>query len=1423
MRHLKFKDALFFDGLVTKLFEVLIKTMNETPQAIILLVDDVQENISLIYEFLQQGDFKVLIAEDGQTALNIAAIESIDLVLMDVMMPGMDGFETCRRLKAEPRNCDVPVIFMTALHDAEYKLKGFAAGGVDYLNKPVQPEELRARINIHLHLRALQRRLREKNHLLHDKNRELQHALQQHQAVLDNAQAGIVFLDADRRIQKLNDTFAHCFAWSKQELLGQHMAKLYLSEEDSQLIDTRAYPLFSSGSVFAGEALMQRKNGARFYASLRGKAIDADDLSQGTVWSIEDIDVRKAADDELRMRAAVLDNMSEAVLVCDTAARILRVNPAFTRLFGYAADEVMGRSPKLLSSGLHKKAFYDAMWTDLLAHGIWQGEVWNRHKDGRVFPISSRMMAVRRTEGSLSHYVAIMKTAESDTSADLAVYDALTGLPKRSLLYARLHQALKRAKQEKLALAVLIIDLDNFHQINAELGHANGDKVLTNTAARLQQMFGEPDIVARLDDDEFVVIVSDAGQIKEIDALAKRLLDQLALSVDSSLGLSLSASIGAAFYPDHGDHEETLLRQADAAMNQARRMGGNTFCRTPIARAEADLRPRLQNQSRLLYIEDNPVDALLVSAVLEHEGYQVDTAASAAEALQRWEATDYALSLIDYQLPDMNGMELLARARRAYPAMAVVMVTGQEDISVAVDAMRAGAADYVRKDENLPALLPVVVARTLMGKRLHQLQQQARQADEEKSLYRGIFDTAFVALLILDEGGRIIDANQTACTLSGYRQEELTHLYMPLLFPAQEYARVRDFLDHRRDFPPCEAVMLCRDGGSISIELQRSRLDYHGQAHWLALIHDISERKRAESRLRQAVAVFEHASEAIFITDPHAHIIGVNRAFTRISGYQESEVLGKNPKIFKSGRHDPAFYQSLWEAVANLGSWHGEIWNRRKNGEVFAAWQEISKVCDEQGQVQHYISIFSDITERKLFAERIHQLQHYDPLTNLPNRVLFRERLGHALTQAVRQDRQLALIYFGIDRFKSVNDSLGPLAGDELLQACAARLSAELNDNIYLGRMSSDEFACFFSCGKNIAASQATALVLRLQALFKKPFTVGEQVLHLSVSLGISLCPRDGDNPDTLLKNANTAMSRAKRKGRNIHQFYAEELTAEAQTRLRLENGLRQTVNLLPVAGSKPDEDAPGGFYLCYQPQINLSDKRLCGCEVLIRWQHPELGLVMPDRFIAIAEESTLILHIDEWVLRSACHQMRAWLDSGITLPSLAVNLSAMQLQREDLVELVEDALDQAALPPHYLELEITEGLFIGELERASTVLDSLRACGVRLAIDDFGAGYSSLSYLEQLRVDKIKLDRSLLEGVGDNPDKGKVAAATIALGRALQLKVLCEGVENQAQEDFLRACECDETQGFFYSRPLKSADFVSFFAQQSSHSETSL
>ena len=569
------------------------------------------------------------------------------------------------------------------------------------------------------------------------------------------------------------------------------------------------------------------------------------------------------------------------------------------------------------------------------------------------------------------------------------------------------------------------------------------------------------------------------------------------------------------------------------------------------------------------------------------------------------------------------------------------------------------------------------------------------------------------------------------------------------------------------------------------VRFERDRRD-------LTLAHqDLASRyeaqRRAESELRLYATVFTNAAEGMTITDAESRIVAVNPAFCTISGYMASEVIGQTPAILNSGQQGADFYRQMWGELKESGLWHGEIWNRRKDGGIFPEWLSIAAVHDEQGVVTHYIGVFTDISERKQNEARIHHLAHHDVLTGLPNRLLLEDRVSQAMLKSKRSSRPMALVFIDLDRFKNINDTLGHEVGDNLLVQAAQRGLSVLRDTDTLSRQGGDEFVVVLPELEH--RQDAMHVTRKLLGALCQPYLLAGHELTVTGSAGIALYPDDGQTVSELLRKADAAMYRAKEEGRNTFRFFSSEINTASLGELLLENDLHGALER-------------GELLMYYQPKVDARTGELVGAEALMRWKHREHGMIPPDRFIPLAEENGLINTFGEWAIKTVCAQQRAWLDAGLLVIPVAVNISAHQFAQQDLPQMVAFALAEHGIPPQLLELELTESLLMRNANRASHVLQTLRNMHVDVAIDDFGTGYSSLSYLKQFPVQSLKIDRSFVCEITEDGEPVKLASAIIAMAHELDLSVIAEGVETEAQRSYLLEHGCDQFQGYLFGRP---------------------
>ena len=562
---------------------------------------------------------------------------------------------------------------------------------------------------------------------------------------------------------------------------------------------------------------------------------------------------------------------------------------------------------------------------------------------------------------------------------------------------------------------------------------------------------------------------------------------------------------------------------------------------------------------------------------------------------------------------------------------------------------------------------------------------------------------------------------------------------------------------------------------------------------------DLTAMKARDAEMQLHANLFMHSLEGIMICAADSTILAVNQSFTEITGYAQSDVHGKRPAVLSSGRHDEDFYRDMWRQVNSQGRWQGEVWNRRKDGTLFLEWLTINVDRADDGSVRHYYAIFSDITERRATEQRLMHLTHHDPLTDLPNRLVLRDRLERALGDAQRHRSLLAVLYVDLDRFRNVNESLGHIVGDQLLIEIAQRLAQAVGNGGTVSRHGGDEFTVLLpEADADAAAHMAQTLLETLS----QPISIDGQQLVMSASIGIATYPADGEDADTLLQASDVAMYRAKQDGGNIFRFHSPEMQRNVSQTLQTETALHRALR-------------NSEFELFYQPQIDMGSGRVIGCEALLRWRDPVVGLRSPAEFIPVAEESGLILPLGAWVMKTAAAQCKAWHDAGHSQFIVAVNVSALQFRQERFVEQVTQVLANSGLPAHALEIELTESAVADDPERAIGLIQSLNELGVRLSIDDFGTGYSSLSYLRRFNIHKLKIDQSFVRDLMTDSDSASIVQAVISMSSDLNLIAVAEGVETAAQAAWLQQRGCNEAQGYLYAKPMPAEAFERWLAQE--------
>lgn len=711
-------------------------------------------------------------------------------------------------------------------------------------------------------------------------------------------------------------------------------------------------------------------------------------------------------------------------------------------------------------------------------------------------------------------------------------------------------------------------------------------------------------------------------------------------------------------------------------------------------------------------------------------------------------------------------------------------------VSLPMQVFKSAAAEWLHMEVFIKALTPASgLDRRYLLLMLDRTVELANAG--QAHLYETILNHADSMIYAFDPDGCCIFANEVSLNFRGQsRTDVIGHTRREWMI--EEDAREQDFND----------AQVLASGNAMVFE---EKLHNPGSARRYFISHkfplrgsdgeifavagittDVTQSKESAQRLELAMQVFSQGNEGVMITNAGNEIISVNRAFTQITGYTEAEVLGRKPQLLNSGRHSAGFYEDMWRRLSTEGQWEGEIWNRRKNGEAYPEWLIVSRVGSPPEDL-HYVGVFSDITTRKLAEEKIEKLAFYDALTSLPNRHLLKDRVAQTIRRAQHTETSFGVAFLDLDHFKEVNDVHGHNAGDLLLQQAVERIKNRIRASDTAARLGGDEFILLLV---DMPVQEMAARLTSILRDLSQVFTILDKPVHVSGSAGLAVFPTDGTDFDTLLKHADMAMYQAKAAGRNTIQLFNTEMATALRSKYQLESVLRSAID------SKE-------FSVVYQPQVDLKDGRLVGMEALLRLNSKELGVIGPDQFIPVAEDTGLIYSIGEWVLEQVGMQLAKWCALGIQDFTVAVNLSAKQFWNQNFVDKIRDLVLRHGLPAHMLELELTERIAMGDAERAIGKMQALRELGVRLSIDDFGTGYSSLAYLRWMPVNVLKIDKSFVNDIGSDPDDEIICRSIINLGLGLGLTVLAEGVETKEQANFLREAGCHLAQGYLYSRPV--------------------
>ncbi|WP_019868060.1 bacteriohemerythrin [Methylovulum miyakonense] len=1179
-------------------------------------------------------------------------------------------------------------------------------------------------------------------------------------AIIDTVPMRIFWKDKDLRYLGCNPVFAHDAGEASPEdvigkddyQLGWKAQAVFYRTDDRQVMDTGIPKLFYA------EPQTKPDGGTLWLRTSKVPLRNANNETVGVLGVYQDITEQKLMEDVLRKLSLAVEQSPSSIVITDLDARIEFVNEAFVRETGYSRAEAIGQNPRLLQSGKTPRKTYDEMWEVLGRDKSWEGEFVNKRKDGSEYTEMALISPVHQPDGRATHYLAIKEDITERKILERQLADQLV-----------FTQAVIDAEVDGVAVCHSIAEAPytRFTVWNRSMETLTGFTLEEiNRLGWYQSVYIDP----------------------EVQDQARQRMERMRQG-------------------DHIRGEEWVITRKNGEKRVAQIF--TTICAHDaqghhVLAVMHDITERKQAETAL-HDSNQQLFSLLNS--MAEGAYGVDTQGNCRFVnrsflrILGYESADEVIGthiheLIHHSHPD--GSPYPAAECRMYAAYRC-----NEEIYVADEV-------FWRKDGTAVPVeywsQPIITDGVMTGAIATFVDITGRKQIEAKlieneSRLRAIIDNEPECIKIIDAQGYVVMMNP-----AGLDMIEADTLGQVIGKPVLNMIAPK----YRQAYAELQQRVLAGEAMQIQYEI----LGFKGACRWLethavpmkeangnvmllAVTRDISERKKAEQQLRIAAIVFE-SQEGMMVTDADNVILQVNKAFTDITGYSAEEIVGKDPRILHSGREGQEFFTAMWESVHETGAWHGEIWNRRKNGEIYPQYLTITAVKDQEGVVTHHVGTLTDITLRKSAEEKIERLAFYDPLTNLPNRRLLQDRLKSALASSFRHGRKGALLFIDLDNFKTLNDTLGHDMGDLLLQQVAERLVLCVREVDTVARLGGDEFVVMLEelgSSPTEAAKQAETIGNKILATINQPFKLVAHSYHSTPSIGITLFNGHDHSVDDLLKQADIAMYQAKMSGRNALRFFDQRMQDTITRRVLMEEDLRKAL-------------ADGQFELHYQIQVDGSWNPM-GAEALIRWSHPKLGLVPPAEFLPLAEETGLILPIGQWVLESVCAQLKAWQQAPPTRGlGLSLNISAKQFFQEDFVLRVQAAIAFYGVDPKLLKLELTEGMLLENIEETIATMNTLGDMGIQFSLDDFGTGYSSLQYLKKLPINQLKIDQSFVQDISINNNDKVIVRTIIAMASNMDVGVIAEGVETEGQRQFLFENGCLHYQGYLFGKPLPIAQF---------------